>query len=115
MHGYTHQTVNHTIGFVHERSGAHTNTIDSTWWHVKAFLNPYKRMEDYIYHLAHYVLAAGYGSQNVDQFTKFIGIVASMSWSATPTLDPGNVPSPLVYGRHPQQVRFVTFITNIPL
>jgi len=27
----------------------------------------------------------------VDQFTKFIGIVASMDWSATPTLDPGNV------------------------
>jgi hypothetical protein len=65
MHGYTHQTVNYTIGFVDERTGAHTNTIESTWRHVKAFLNPYNRV-DYIYHLAHYMIAAGYRSENLD-------------------------------------------------
>jgi len=37
----------------------HTNTTKSTWRHVKAFLNPYSRMGDCIYHLAHYMLAAG--------------------------------------------------------
>jgi hypothetical protein len=42
-HGYTHQTVNHTIAFVDARTGAHTNTIESKWRHVKAFLNPYNR------------------------------------------------------------------------
>jgi hypothetical protein len=70
--------VNLTIGFVDMRTVAHTNTIKNTWRHVKALLNPYKRMGDYIYHLAHYMFAAGCRSENVDQFAKFIGIVASM-------------------------------------
>jgi len=77
-HGYTLQTVNLTIGFVDVRTGAHTNTIKSTWRHVKAFLDLYKRMVDYIYHLAHYMFAAGCRSENVHQFAKFIGIVANM-------------------------------------
>jgi hypothetical protein len=36
-----------TIGFVDERTGGHTKTIESTWRHVKAFLNPYNRVDDY--------------------------------------------------------------------
>jgi len=48
--GYTHRTVNHTTGFVDERTGAHTNTIERTWHHVKAFLSPYKWKGDYIHH-----------------------------------------------------------------
>ena len=34
--------------------------------HVKAFLNPYNRMGDYIYHLAHYMFATGGRYDNVD-------------------------------------------------
>jgi len=44
---YTHHTVNHTTGFADEPTGAHTNTIESTWRHVKAFLSPYNRKGDY--------------------------------------------------------------------
>jgi hypothetical protein len=48
-------------------------------------------MGDYLCHLAHHLFAAGCRSENVDQFTKFIDIVASMAWSATPTLHTVNV------------------------
>jgi transposase-like protein len=90
-HSYTHQTANHTIGFVDERTGAHANTTESTKRHVMAFLNPYNRVDDHICHLAHYMFVAGCLSVNVDQFTKFIGIVASMDWSASIGPDPGTV------------------------
>jgi ABC-type thiamine transport system substrate-binding protein len=51
--------------------------------HVTAFLNPYNRMGNYIYHQAHCVFAVGYRPDNVDQFTKFIGSVTTMDCSAT--------------------------------
>ena len=41
-HGYTHQTVNHTIGFVVVRPGAHTNKIQSTWRRVSLQGRTYK-------------------------------------------------------------------------
>jgi hypothetical protein len=68
------------IGFVDVRAGVHTNPFESTWQHIKAFLNLCYRMWDYICHLAHFVFAAGCLSENVYQFTKFIGDVASMAW-----------------------------------
>ena len=69
---------------------------------------------DYIYYLVHYMFAAGGRSENVDQFTKFIGIVARMNWSATPTLQRGHVAKGLtdsalhVNIHRPRQVRSVT-------
>jgi hypothetical protein len=41
--GYTHLTVNHSIQFMDPTTGAHTNTTESTWRKVKAFLGQYNR------------------------------------------------------------------------
>jgi transposase-like protein len=83
-HGYTHHTVNHNIEFVDRRTGVHTNTIESTWRHMKAHLNPYNRKVDYIYDLAHYMFAARCRAENMDQFTKFLHIAATTDWSLCP-------------------------------
>jgi hypothetical protein len=39
-------------------SGAHTNTIECQWRHLKANLNPYNRLSDYLSQLAHHIFAA---------------------------------------------------------
>jgi hypothetical protein len=38
-------TVNQPIGFLYVRNLTHTSTIESTWRHLKAFLNPCNRMK----------------------------------------------------------------------
>jgi transposase-like protein len=81
---YTHRTVNHSIGFVDQRTGTHTNTIESTWRHVKAFLSTYNRKGDYIYHLAHYMFLARCRAEQVSPFTKFLHLVATTDWSECP-------------------------------
>ena len=68
--GYTHRTVNHT------------NTIESKWGHVKAYLKSYNRPDDYIYHFAHYMFAARCKAKSVNQFTKFLHFDASTDWSS---------------------------------
>jgi transposase-like protein len=82
--GYSHLTVNHTIGFVDPVSGVHTNTIESHWRHLKAALNPSNRRSEYIFQLAPYMFAATCRAQNLDPFSLFLHLVASTDWSTSP-------------------------------
>jgi transposase-like protein len=79
--GYTHRTINHTIAFVNEE-GDHTNTIESKWGHVKAYLKSYMRPDDYIHHFTHYMFVARCKAEGVHQFTKFLHLVASTDCSS---------------------------------
>jgi len=72
--------------------------------HVKAFLILYNWMADYVYHLAHYMFAAGCRSENVDQLTKFIDIVASTRCRSLVLIQRAS--------RHPS-VRKPTFIQSL--
>jgi len=83
--GYTHRTVNHSIGFVDERTGANTKIIESTGRHVKVFLGPYNRKRDYIHQLAHYMFAARCRAEKEDRFTKFLHLIATIDWGECPT------------------------------
>ena len=75
---YTHRTVNHSIDFVDELTGAHTNNIKSTWRVVKAFLSPSYGKGDYINRVGHYMCAVRCRAEKVNQFTKFMFLVTMM-------------------------------------
>jgi transposase-like protein len=85
--GYTHFTVNHSIEFVNDRNGAHNNTIESTWKHIKVLLSPYNRKADYVYILAEYMFRQRCKAEDVEPFCKFIEIVATIDWSNTNPTD----------------------------
>jgi len=77
------------------------NTIEGTWRRAKTFPNPYRQKGEYIYHLAHYMLAARCRSENVDKFTEFLHIVANTDESLCPPLHHSNVTSRLQPATYP--------------
>ena len=83
--GYIHQLAHYMFAATcrAENTGAHTNTTESTWRHVKAYLSPYNRKVGYIYQLAH-MFAATCRAEKVHPFTRFLHLVASTDWNLCP-------------------------------
>ena len=73
--GFKHMTVNHSLCFI-DPTGAHTNTIDSTWKHVKATLSPYNRQSDYVVYLSEYMFRQKCKSKTIYPFVAFMDIEA---------------------------------------
>lgn len=74
--GYEHLTVNHSLHFKDPATGAHTNTIESTWRHVKHNLPEYHRQNKFMAgYLAKYMFLKKCKIQEADEFGSFCKII----------------------------------------
>ena len=75
--GYEHLTVNHSLHFKDPASGAHTNTIESSWRHLKNSLPEYSFNKKYIAgYLAKFMFLKKCKINNENEFFAFCNIIA---------------------------------------
>lgn len=77
--GFTHLTVNHSVNFVDPNSGAHTNTIESTWRALKKSL-PSNGTQKTLYdsYFSQYCIRKLYLNDSTDPFTRFLEIITKV-------------------------------------
>lgn len=74
--GFEHLKVNHSLHFVDPDSGAHTNTIESTWRALKKSLPKYGTVKSmYDTYFSQYCVRKKYISGSVDPFLAFIELI----------------------------------------
>lgn len=72
-------TVNHSVNFVDPNSGAHTNTIESTWRALKKSLpSNGKQKTLYDIYFSQYCIRNLYLNDSTDLFTRFLEIISKV-------------------------------------
>ena len=74
--GFQHLTVNHSIEFKNEETGACTNTIESTWRALKNFLPPSGTIKTlYDSYFSQYCVRKKYLTGATDPFLEFLSLI----------------------------------------
>jgi hypothetical protein len=75
--GYTHLTINHSRFFRDPDTGAHTNSIEGTWMHVKRSLNKNGTMKELLpNYFTEFMWRRRFLDGNVDPFALFLRHIA---------------------------------------
>ena len=101
--GYVHQTVNHSKEFVNKETGAHTNTIESTWRAVKTSLPKHGTVKSlYDTYFVEYIFRKRHLNSADDQFLTFLNSIKTVyNPSSTKRLNP--IPRPIVKKRKKEE------------
>lgn len=78
---YEYLRVNHSLNFVDPETGAHTNTIESTWRHVKAKIPKYNRQGGFTNYFAMFMFSRACSEKSEHVFNKFVEIIREIDWS----------------------------------
>lgn len=78
--GFIHLSVNHKLFFKDPVTGVHTNTIESTWRHVKESLPKYNRKVRFEFYLAEYMFKTKCEAENSHSFVEFLKIISEVNW-----------------------------------
>lgn len=77
--GFQHLKVNHSLNFVDPTTGAHSNTIESTWRHAKAVLPTYRRHKPFFAgYLAKYLFLKKCRQRGVDPTIAFFNAAGEL-------------------------------------
>jgi len=77
--GYNHFTVNQSVNFKDPETGAHSNTIESTWRHAKVTLPNYRRKKEfYGGYLAKYMFIKKCRNHEQDPTVQFFNAAGSL-------------------------------------
>ena len=75
LQNFSHLKVNHSIDFVDESTGAHTNAIESSWRHVKESFSSHGRRKEHVPgNLARYMFQKSCRANNTDPAKAFLKI-----------------------------------------